>query len=57
MWSDGGKLRVHSIERELFEAETIYRSDDRDSQIRKINIKIATTEICLPIEEIIFHDR
>jgi hypothetical protein len=57
VWSDGGKFRVHSIDRELFEAETIYRSDDRDSQRRKINIKTAITEICLPIEEIIFHDR
>lgn len=37
--------------------EIIYRSEENASQIKKIKIRTATTEICLPIEETIFHER
>jgi hypothetical protein len=41
----------------LLEVEIIYRSEENDSQSRKINIKIAITEICLPIDEMMFQER
>jgi len=57
VWSDGGKLRFHSIEKELLLEDRTYRSDENDSQIRKINSRTAITEICLPIDETMFHDK
>lgn len=57
MWSDGGELRLHSIDKELLLEDKMYRSDENDSQIRKINNRTAITEICLPIDETMFQDK
>jgi hypothetical protein len=57
VWSDGGRFMDHSTEKDLEEGDKLYRSDDKNSQIRKINIRTAITEIWLPIEEMIFHDK
>lgn len=45
------------MEKELVLEEIVYRSDENASQIRKMNIRTAITEICLPIEETMFQDR
>ena len=45
------------MENELVLEEIRYRSDENLSQIKKINIRTATTEICLPMEDTIFQER
>jgi hypothetical protein len=45
------------MDRELLWVDIIYRSEENDSQIRKMKIRTATIEICLPIEETMFQDR
>jgi hypothetical protein len=45
------------MDNELVLDDIMYRSEENLSQIRKINIKTAVTEICLPIDETIFHER
>ena len=57
VWSEGGRLRFHSIDRELLWVDIIYRSEENDSQIKKMKMRTATIEICLPMEETMFHDR
>lgn len=37
--------------------DIMYRSEENDSQIKKIKISTAMIEICLPIEETMFHER
>jgi len=45
------------MDRELLWVDIIYRSEENDSQIKKMKMRTATIEICLPIEETIFHDK